>query len=181
VFTPATASPDCHAAAIAANLRRLMARDGLTFDDIVSATELDERTVRAVARGTNNPQARTLHKLVRGLGVSIDELFRPAGRMSPRRFDRATNSIVEKVVAAHGKTFKNWSEAEFDELYSRFGVGGQLTEAGVLTEAEAMNVKRHIWQQISTILESGEARLLGEFVELLYHRATAPQKPGQSN
>ena len=77
-----------------------MARDGLTFDDVVAATELDERTLRGLARGTTNPHARTLHKLAQGLGVSIDELFRPPGRHSPRQFDRATNSLVESCVAA---------------------------------------------------------------------------------
>ncbi len=160
-------------ATLATNLRRLMAREGLTYDEVVSATGLDERTLRALVRGTSNPHARTLHRLARGLGVSIDEFFRPPGRLAPRRFDRATNSLIESVVAGHRETFENWSETEFDELYSRFGTGGQLTEAGVLTAAEAMNAKRDVWRQVSVILESGEAELLSEFVEMLFRRATA--------
>jgi transcriptional regulator with XRE-family HTH domain len=165
-------SPHSDAATLATNLRRLMAREGLTFDEVVAASGLDERTLRALARGTSNPHARTLHKLAGGLGVSIDEFFRPPGRLAPRRFDRATNSLVESVVAQHQDTFQNWSEAEFDELFSRFGVGGPLTETGVLSAAEAMNAKRDIWRQISVVLESGEAELLGEFVELLFRRVT---------
>ena len=167
-------APTAHrdAATLATNLRRLMARDGLTFDELVEASGLDERTVRALARGTNNPHARTLHKLARGLGTSIDEFFRPPERLAPRRFDRATNSLVEVVVATHAEIFSNWSESDFDELYSRFGTGGQLSEAGVLAAAETMNVKRDIWRQIGVILESGEAELLSNFVELLYRRAT---------
>ncbi|MEX0611105.1 MAG: helix-turn-helix transcriptional regulator [Pirellulales bacterium] len=160
------------AAILAMNLRRLMARDGLTFEEMVTATCLDERTLRALARGMNNPQARTLHKLARGLGVSIDEFFRPPGRLAPSQFDRATNSLIEGAVAGHAEVFSNWSEADFDELYSRFGTGGQLTEAGILAAAQAMNAKRDLWRQISIILESGEAELLAEFVELLYRRAT---------
>jgi transcriptional regulator with XRE-family HTH domain len=158
-----------------------MAREGLTYDDVVTASGLDERTVRALARGVNNPHARTLHKLARGLGVEIDELFRTAGHLSPRRFDRITNSLVQSVVAANEATFESWSEAEFDELYSRFGTGGQLTEAGVLAEAQAMNAKRAVWRQVSVILESTEAELLAEFVELLYRRATVgpPKVNGQ--
>ena len=54
----------------------------------------------------------------------------------------------------------NWSEGDFDELYSRFGTGGQLTEDGILAAAQAMNAKRDIWRQVSVILESGEAELL---------------------
>ena len=166
-------------ATLATNLRRLMARDGLTFEDVVRASGLDERTVRGVVRGTNQPHARTLHKLAAGLGVSVDELFRPVGQSPARRFDWATNTLVESVVAAHAGRFRNWSEADFDELYSRFGTGGQLTEAGILAAAEAANAKREVVRQIGVILETSEAELLTTFVELLYRRAT--EKGDRSN
>ncbi|MCI0335076.1 MAG: helix-turn-helix domain-containing protein, partial [Planctomycetes bacterium] len=171
-----TTAQNGDAAALAQNLRRLMARDGLTFDDVVAASQLDERTLRAVARGRTNPHARTLHKLAHGLGVSIDELFRTPGQSPARRFDRATNSLVEEVVAAHAAAFENWTEADFDELYSRFGTGGQLTQSGVLAAANAMNAKRDVLRQAAVVLESGEAELLAEFVELLYRRTTEPQR-----
>jgi transcriptional regulator with XRE-family HTH domain len=160
---------------VATNLRRLMARDGLTFEEVVRATGLDERTVRGVVRGKNHAHARTLHKLAAGLGVSVDELFRPVGQSAARRFDRATNTLVESVVAAHPAKFCNWSEADFDELYSRFGTGGQLTDAGVLAAADAANAKRELLRQIGVILETGDAKLLTEFVELLYRRVTVGQ------
>lgn len=163
--------------AVAINLRRLMARHGLTFDDVVEATGLDERTLRALVRGTNHPHARTLHKLAHGLGVEIDELFRPPGRFAPHRFDRAANALVESVVARHAKTFENWTEAEFDELYSRFGTGGPLTEAGVLAAAEKTNARRELWRKISVILESGEEELLTQLIALLYRRATDLHQP----
>ncbi len=165
--------PGGSASAIAMNLRRLMARHGLTFDEVVRASGLDERTVRGIARGANNPHARTLNKLAQGLGVEVDELFRQPGRPEQQQFDRATNTLVESVVAARGDIFERWSDAEFDELYSRFGTGGQLTESGVLAAAQAMNAKRELWRQISIILETGEAALLAEFVQLLYRRTTA--------
>jgi transcriptional regulator with XRE-family HTH domain len=177
VISLSTRVTDGDAAAIAANLRRLMARNGMTFVDLIEASGLDERTIRGVVRGANHPHARTLHKLAQGLGVEIDELFRPLGRSSSRQFDRATNSLVETVVVAHPKHFANWSDADFDELYSRFGAGGQLTEAGVLTAADAMNTKRDLWKQIGVILESSESQLLAEFVRILYRRATAPSHP----
>jgi transcriptional regulator with XRE-family HTH domain len=160
-------------ATVATNLRRLMARDGLTFEDVVRASELDERTVRGVVRGRNQPHARTLHKLAAGLGVSVDELFLPVGQPPARRFDRATNTLVKSVVAAHADRFADWSEADFDELFSRFGTGGQLTEAGVLAAADATNARREVLRQIGVILETSEAELLTSFVELLYARATA--------
>jgi transcriptional regulator with XRE-family HTH domain len=172
-----TSSINGNAAMVATNLRRVMARDNLTFDEVVTATELDERTLRALARGTTNPHARTLHKLAQGLGISIDELFRPVGGSASRRFDRAANSLVQGVVHEHARLFKNWSEADFDELYSRFGTGGQLTESGVLSAAKLMNAKRDLYRQVGVIMESGEAELLSGFVELLYFRATSTTQP----
>jgi transcriptional regulator with XRE-family HTH domain len=155
-----------------------MARDGLTFDDVVAATGLDDRTLRALVRARSRPQARTLHKLATGLGVSVDELFRPPGRWSSRQFDRAANSLVDGVVARHAELFAHWSEADFDELYSRFGTGGQLTEAGILAAAQATNARRDLWRQVSVILESSEAELLAEFVDVLYRRvAVAAPRP----
>jgi len=166
------AAPNRDAAAIATNIRRLMARDGLTFDDLVQATGLDERTLRGLVRGTNRPHARTLHKLTTGWGISIDELFQPSALATQRSFDRATNPLVEEVVGAHPEVFDQWSEAEFDELYSRFGTGGPLNEPGVLAAAQAMNDRRALWKQVCVVLESSEAELLAELVELLYRRAT---------
>ncbi len=168
------------AAIVAGNLRRIMARDNLTFDEVVIATELDNRTLRSLARGHTNPHARTLHKLAEGLGLSIDELFQPVARTAPRRFDRATNSLVDSCVAQHANLFRNWSEGDFAELYSRFGTGGQLTEQGVLAAAQATNAKRDLWRQVSIILESGEAELLSRFVDVLYGRVTTTAPPRNS-
>jgi transcriptional regulator with XRE-family HTH domain len=158
------------AATVAINLRRIMARDGLTFEEVATATELDERTLRGLLRGVTNAHARTLHKLANGLGVEMDELFHPPGRYASRQFDRATNTLVEEVIASRADLFGNWSQGDFDELFSRFGTGGQLTPDGIIAAAQAMNSKRDIWRQVNIILESGEAELLSQFVELLYGR-----------
>jgi transcriptional regulator with XRE-family HTH domain len=178
-----TSTPTTHsdATTVAMNLRRLMARAGLTYEEVVVATDLDERTIRGLVRGTTHPHARTLNKLAQGLGVDMDELFRPPGRYSPQRFDRATNTLVDGTVTAHADKFANWSEADFDELYSRFGTGGQLTEEGVLAAAQAMNAKRDVLRQVNLILESSEAALLSEFVELLYRRATGITRYGKNS
>lgn len=149
-----------------------MAREDLTFEDVVSASQLDERTLRSVARGDKNPHARTLHKLAKGLGISIDELFRVRSRSSLQQFDRVTNSLVEDVIAQNLPVFTNWADADFEELFSRFGTGGQLTEAGVLAAADAINAKRDLLRRVSVILESSDAALLTELVEMLYRRAT---------
>jgi transcriptional regulator with XRE-family HTH domain len=173
----ATATINGNAAAVAGNLRRIMARDDLTFEQVLAATELDDRTLRSLACGVSRPHARTLHKLAQGLGVSIDDFFQPVARTAPKRFDRATNLLVDSCVAQQPKLFRHWSQDDFDELYSRFGTGGQLTEEGILAAAQATNVKRDLWRQVSVILESSEAELLSQFVHMLYGRVTSTVEP----
>lgn len=169
--------PLASAQTIATNVRRLMARDGLTFLEVVESTGLDERTIRGLVRGANNPHARTLHKFANGLGLEIDELFQPAGGQTRQTFDRATNPVVERVVEENAALFDAWSETDFDELYSQFGAGGPLNEEGVVTAAEAINAKRALMQQVCVILESSEAQLLADFIALLYRRVTVVAPP----
>ncbi|MEX2091841.1 MAG: helix-turn-helix transcriptional regulator [Pirellulales bacterium] len=166
---------------IATNVRRLMARDGLTFSDVVESTGLDERTVRGLVRGASNPHARTLHKFASGLGISIDELFQPAGGRARQAFDRATNPVVESIVEANAELFNAWSPADFDELYSQFGAGGPLNEEGVVTAAEAINAKRSLLRKVCVILESSESELLADFVKLLYRRVAVVESSAETN
>jgi transcriptional regulator with XRE-family HTH domain len=147
-----------------------MARWNMTQADVVEATGLDERTLRSFIRGDARPHARTLHKLASGLGVEVDELFHDPRQ--PAAFDRATNPAVAQVVHDHPEVFADWTPAEFDELFSRVAVGGELSEEGALAAAEAMNDRRQLMNQAALILESDQADLLREFVALLYRRAT---------
>ena len=157
---------------IADNIRRLMAREGLTFDDVVVASELDERTIRGILRGNNRPHARTLHKLASGLGVEVDELFVPLKDLATKKFDRACNPVVEQLADLHPEVFAGWKEEDFDELASRFGTGGELSEAGALATAEAMNDKRSILHQAAVILETHEAPLLSRIIETIFERVS---------
>ncbi len=154
-----------------ANVRRLMARLNLTQADVVAATGLDERTVRSLMRGNSQPHARTLHKFAAGLGVEVDELFHNP-HDGAAAFDRATNPAVAEVIERHPEAFARWSAADFEELFSRVAVGGELTEAGALAAAQTMNRRRELMQQVALILESAEAEHLREFVAMLYRRVT---------
>ncbi len=156
-----------------ANVRRLMARLDMTQQDVVDASGLDQRTVRSILQGVTRPHARTLHKLAEGLGVATDELFQDPYHHVEIAFDRITNPVVGEVVDARPELFGRWTQAEFDELYSRMAVGGELTEAGVLAAAEAMNARRQLMVQVAVILESNEAELMREFVAMLFRRVTA--------
>jgi transcriptional regulator with XRE-family HTH domain len=155
----------------AANLRRLMARLGITLQDVVQRTELDERTVKGILSGHNSkPHARTLHQLAVGLGVSTDELFQNPSLLAHRLFDRQTNPVVDETVAANPELFRDWTMADFDELYSRFGMGGALTADGALVVVNMMNHKRDVLNKASLLLESSQADVLSGIVELLYQK-----------
>lgn len=171
-MNPEASATDRSAAHVADNVRRLMARDGLTYVDVVEATGLDERTIRGLVRGTNRPHARTLHRLAAGLGVPVDEIFRESVVDSQQQFDRVSNPHLENVVGTHPEVFADWTNAEFVELASRVGTGGQLTESGALAAARAMNKKRTVMNQVAVIFETHERELLADLVEIIYRRVT---------
>ena len=155
-----------------ANVKRLMVRLDMKLADVVQATGLDERTVRSILRGTTRPHARTLHKLATGLGVDPDELFHDP-REASIAFDRAANPAVAHVISSHPEIFAQWTSADFEELFSRVAVGGELTEHGALQAAQAMNRRRELIKQVAVILDSGEADILRDFIAMLYRRVTS--------
>jgi transcriptional regulator with XRE-family HTH domain len=155
----------------AANLRRLMARQGLTLADVVERSGLDARTVKSILAGRDStPHGRTLHRLAAGLGVEADELFQNPALLARRAFDCQTNPVVDEVIAEHPALFADWTAADFDELYSHFGVGGALSAEGALATARRMNEKREVHGKVAVLLETGEADVLRGIVDLLYEK-----------
>jgi transcriptional regulator with XRE-family HTH domain len=165
------------------NLRRLMARFGLTIEEVVERTGLDLRTVKGVLNGAiRQPHARTLNKLAAGLGVPADELFQNPSLLAHRFFDRETNPVVDEVAASHPELFAGWHEDDFDELYSHFGAGGQLTRDGALQVVATMNRNRDLQCKVAVVLQSHEAELLEQLVETLYRRVVLvePKRNGRT-
>lgn len=156
---------------LAANLQRLMARDGLILADVVRLTGLDERTINNLLhhRGAR-PHAKTIHRLAQGLNVSVDELFQTPGTLAHRLFDRQSNPAVDQIVAQHPDLFDGWTQDDFDELYSHFGTGGPLTPEGVLEVTHGMNLKRDVHEKVALLLESGEADTLVGLIDVLYKK-----------
>ena len=85
-------------------------------------------------------------------------------------FDRATNGAVTELLDSQPELFTDWATDDFDELFSRVGIGGELTESGALAAVHAMNSHRETMHQVAVLLESNEADLLRGFVEMLYER-----------
>jgi len=155
------------------NLLRLTAACGLSIHALAEETRLDERTIRGILNGGNKPHIRTLRRLADGLGVKVDELFLDPAQLLYRRFDRQTNPVVTDVMETHKELFANWTEGDFDELHSRVGEGGALTRDGVVVAVHQMNRKRELHAKLDLLLESSQAGLAGDIVELLYRKATA--------
>ncbi len=158
--------------AFAVNVRRLMAREGLTLGQLVEAAGLHPRTLKRILNGTSRPHARTLHRLAAGLGVETDELFQSPSPVAHRLFDRRTNPAVQDVIDGQPELFEGWSPADFDELFSHVGNGGALTESGTAEMVRSMNAKRVVLRKAALVLESCQADLLIGFVELLYQKIT---------
>lgn len=81
----------------ATNLRRLMARLNMTMDQVVSASELNERTVKGLLRGCSKPHPRTLHRLAAALHVSVDEFFWPSAEVESSTSKPTDREILRKV------------------------------------------------------------------------------------
>ena len=152
------------------NLSRLMAAGGLSLTRAAEQTGLDVRTIRGILRGGHRPQARTLHRLAAGLGVSVDEFFVDPAQLLYRHFDRQTNPLVAEVIADHKELFAGWTEADFDELHSRVGAGGALTVEGAVAAAGEMNRKRQLHEKLDLVLESSHANVAAGVLKVLYEK-----------
>lgn len=85
---------DFHATA----LRHMMAARGLTLRQVIDATGLHERTVKAVLRGKTKPHARTLHALAVGLGFDAREFFPLPDTSAAVVVPLADKPILEQVA-----------------------------------------------------------------------------------
>jgi transcriptional regulator with XRE-family HTH domain len=166
------------ASQLADNLRRLMARQGVSLDALAAESGVDRRTIAGVLCGKKRPHSRTLHRLAEALGAPADEFFQDPSLLAYRAFNRQTNPLVDEVIAERSELFAGWSEADFDELYSRFGTGGALTRSGAVAAAERMNRVRAVQEKVAIVLETHEAELLEQFVEMLYRRINLLEKGG---
>lgn len=154
---------------LAENLRRVMGKKGLTIADVSRRTGLDDRTIKLMLREDGSrPQARTLHQLATGLGIDVDELFQNPSLLRRRLFDRRTNPIVDEVTARHPHWFDGWTSDDFDDFYSRFGTGGELTWDGAVEAVQTINLRRTTLAKVALLLETGQADMLVGMIDLMY-------------
>lgn len=153
------------------NLRRLLAQRGLTIAEVAQLADLHRRTVQAVLNDSGKPHPKTIHRLAEAFRVAADEFYVEPSQLLYRQFDQETNPIVAEVVEARRGLFDGWTAGDFDELHSRFGTGGALTQEGVVTAAEEMNLHRALHDKLAVLLESSHKQLAQKMLELLYDQA----------
>lgn len=157
---------------LAANLHRLMAKQGLTISQAAESTGVNTRTIKGILSGQiAKPHARTLNRLAHGLGISVDEFYQSPTLLA-RRFDRHTNPVVDQVVSENPSLFTRWSPSDFEDLYSRFGAGGALTTDGARQAAAQINRRRAVLDQVTLLLETEQGELLENMVQVLYQQVT---------
>ncbi len=84
----------------ATTLRRMMVERDLTLRQVVKATKLHERTVKAILRGKGKPHARTLHALASGLDFDASEFFPMPDNSTAVVVPLADKPILERAAAA---------------------------------------------------------------------------------
>ena len=170
-----------------ARIRAACLRKGWNVGELARRTGLSRTTLYQLERGaTRRPRAATMHKIAAALETEPGTLFACEGLRSvecpafcrpacdsadlerQRAFDRSTNPVVGEVSAELSGLFLDWTQTDWDELYSSFGTGGQLTRHGVVDAAAEMNRKRETVRQLHVVLETHLAEVAARMLETLY-------------
>ena len=183
---------------LAERVRLCCVRQGRDLGDIARQAGVSRTTLYQILRGrTRRPHVATLHRIAAALNVPAEQLCggevreeRPspaefagtamAVREAQRRFDRCTNTLIGEAAGEHPELFAGWCDDEWDELYSTFGVGGQLTPEGVAHAAARINHKRETMQQLQVVLETHLGDVAAQMIGTLF-RMVRPSTHAASN
>lgn len=176
---------------LAVRLQAFRMRKGWNMDRLSEVAGVSRTTVYHLERGDiAKPRASTLYKLAVALEIDPHELSPDAmpfdagtpgwppederRQDDPRaRFDLRTNTCIKAAYRGAAAHFTGWSQQEWDELYSTFGVGGPLTEQGVLEIARKINRKRETIHQLQVVLETHHADVAAGLIANLYRLVQA--------
>lgn len=169
-------------------LRRLRLQRGWNVEELARQAGVSRTTMYLLETGkTAMPRAKTLQQIAATLGVEVEELApewasalsahddeASRSRSYDRAINKSLNGLVDRVFQASPQLFGDWSQADWDELYSTYGVGGALTEEGISAAAEQINRKRTICHQLQVVLETEHAETAARVIQALYQLATTP-------
>jgi transcriptional regulator with XRE-family HTH domain len=169
-------------------LRRLRLQRGWNVEELARQAGVSRTTMYLLETGkTAMPRAKTLQQIAATLGVEVEELApewasalsahddeASRSRSYDRAINKSLNGLVDRVFQASPQLFGDWSQADWDELYSTYGVRGALTEEGISAAAEQINRKRTICHQLQVVLETEHAETAARVIQALYQLATTP-------
>jgi transcriptional regulator with XRE-family HTH domain len=116
-------------------LRIARAEAGMTLGELAEKSGVALNTISRIERGTQKPQAATLHKLARALDAEIGDLFPKVPALeSPREWLRAHNapllSLTEEELSDHFAALYPDMSVKFadriNEEYQRVEIGKAL-------------------------------------------------------
>ncbi len=157
--------------------------------ELASRAGVSRTTLYQIGRGAvEKPRASTLKKVADALGVSVEQLtvgsitVGQAYKTEPVPqeafdFDRATNSVIDSVCNDNPRLFSGWSGTDWQELYSSFGTGGQLTPDGVAQAAGHINRKRETIRRLNIVLETHLHDVAVHFIDSLYQSVQPKHRP----
>lgn len=90
-------------------------------------------------------------------------------------FDRQTNWCVQELCERSPELFQDWADQEWEELFSSFGVGGELNEEGVRQQVEAINQRRVTLYELQVLLETHLADAARRVIHSLYESVQGPE------
>lgn len=178
-------------AQIARRIRACCMERGWDEIELARRADVSRTTLYHLRLGKiRRPRITTLNSLAAAFEITLEHFLwgqsEPFGHLVSSRseassvFDRSTNQAVRQVRDEHPHLFLNWTDREWEELYSTFGVGGALNEQGIMTNAHQINEARRIRRQLDVILETHLREVAAKMVESLY-RMVVPEgnlRPG---
>jgi len=145
---------------LGARLRQERDRRGLTLRELARRLDVSPSLVSQIETGKTQPSVRTLYAIVSELGVSLDELFTPAGDEAEGRssepspdpaaapsvqpHDTAVLAGIGRVQRAEGRQaidlgsgvrwerLTTWNDRDVDFIYATYEAGGSSSPDGGL-------------------------------------------------
>lgn len=166
-------------AQIARRIRACCMERGWDEIELARRADVSRTTLYHLRLGKiRRPRITTLTALAEAFDLPLDHFlwghFEPpqpavsSRSGASRDFDRSTNQAVRQVHEEHPQLFADWTDREWEELYSTFGVGGAMNEEGVIANATQINESRRTRRQLDVIMETHLREVAARVIESLY-------------
>ncbi|MGC4005755.1 MAG: helix-turn-helix transcriptional regulator [Pirellulales bacterium] len=160
---------------LAANLRRILDSRGMTVAELSRASDLTTSTIDGALVGAHKVHGKTVDKLVKALGIERGELFVDNIVLPDEIVDATQLDIpqhIQRWITEDAATFVGWTRRDFAMLMNKLGARPTVWEFREM--ALTVQGYRRTLAKVRTIIQTGEADLFCEMVEVFYRRAVGP-------